>query len=40
MGGTHSTSRTGDKCLQIGTAKVRDYFQESGGEGSIYIRAS
>jgi hypothetical protein len=27
MDGTHGTSRTGDKCLQIGMAKVRDIFK-------------
>jgi hypothetical protein len=40
MDGTHGTSRTGDKCLQIGMAKVRDYFQESGGEECMCISAS
>jgi hypothetical protein len=40
MGGPHGTYRTGDKCVQIGMEKVRDYFKESGVEGSLYLSAS
>jgi len=40
VGGSHGTYSTGDKCVQIGKAKVRDYFQESGVERSLYLSAS
>lgn len=39
MDGPHGTYGTGDKCVQIGMAKVRDYFQESGVVGSLYLSA-
>lgn len=34
------TYRTGDKCIQIRRANVRDCFQASGVEGSVYLSAS
>jgi hypothetical protein len=40
MGGPHGTYETRNKCVQIGMAKFRDCFQESGVEGSLYLSVS
>jgi len=40
LGGSNGTYKTRDKYVQIGKAKFRDGFQESGAEGSLYLSAS